>query len=149
MKVSSDWKQTTYRMRSATAVFTLLSVLLSCACSPSVAHAAAEADEWVSLGAATVHPRGDTDVIRVNPTVLASKIQLRVARAAVVFRSVKVTFADGTVQNVTLRHRIAAGGKTRVIDLNGGQRRIASISLSYRTPPKGKKFAVVSVFAKH
>lgn len=145
MTVRTNQVHPKHRLRHGATVLTLLSVLLSCACSAAVAHTSSG---WVSLGSATVRPRGDVDVIQNNKTSSFSKIQLRVSRAPVVFRDVKVHFADGSIQDVKLRNRIGVGGRSREIDLRGGQRKIARISFSYRSPAKSKRFGVVTVLAK-
>jgi len=119
--------------------------LMSAACT-AVVHTTS--GDWVSLGSATVKRAVDRDVISVNKAVSFDKLQLRVSRAAVVFRDVKVHFGDGSVQDVKVGRSIAAGGKTRVIDLRGDDRHIEKIVFWYRTPRRAHKLGVVTAFAR-
>lgn len=109
---------------------------------------AAPRGKWKLLGERTVTDRIDHDVI----TVTGSRgqwnaIKLVVRKHAVQFRSVKVVFGNGTIQDVELRTVIPAGGESRVIDLNGGHRTIQRIELVYDAQSLGGK-ALVKVFGR-
>jgi hypothetical protein len=71
-------------------------------------------------------------------------IQIKVQGHAVQFREVKIHFANGGTQNVALREIIPAGGESRVIDVEGGDRVIRSIELAYDAQSfRGRRARVV------
>lgn len=89
---------------------------------------------WVKLGERTVNHAVDRDVIKVTiKEGVFKKIKLKVKRRAVTFRDVKVYYANGDVQDITLRRDIPAGGETRVIDLDGHNRVITKVVFWYNT----------------
>ncbi len=88
---------------------------------------------WVQLGSRQVADHADRDVISGRGDGRFTKIRLCVFRRAVHFRDLDVQFANGGRQDVPLRHRIPAGGCTRVIDLKGGERNIRKVVMKYDT----------------
>lgn len=113
---------------------------------------AGEAKEgWVQLGERTVNDRLDHDSIGVSGSRGDFEaIKLAVRGHAVHFVDVKVHFANGRTQDVSLRTNIPAGGESRVIDLEGKQRVISRVEFWYeaQSPGKGKR-AVVRLFGRH
>lgn len=101
---------------------------------------------WELLGERTVTDALDHDTIVVT-AVQGSfrRLQFKVFERAVQFHKVIVHFANGEDQELVLRDRIPAGGKSRPIDVAGGDRVIRSIELSYDAQSLGGK-AVVRVF---
>jgi hypothetical protein len=109
---------------------------------------AAPKGPWKLLGERTVTDRVDHDVIRVTgKRGQWSAVKLAVRKHAVEFRSVKVFFANGTVQDLEIRRVIPAGGESRVIDLEGDSRTINRIELRYDAQSLGGK-ALVKVFGR-
>jgi hypothetical protein len=105
--------------------------------------AAADRDRWHLLGTRTVNDRVDRDVV----TVTAARgtydaIKLTVKGRAVQFQAVTIHFGDGEDQNVELREVIPAGGESRVIDIDGHDRVIRTITLVYDAQSKGAKAKV-------
>lgn len=89
---------------------------------------------WVKLGERTVNHAVDRDEITVTiKEGVFKKIKLHVKHRKVIFRDVKVYYANGDVQDVALRREIPAGGETRVIDLEGGNRVITKVVFWYNT----------------
>jgi hypothetical protein len=114
------------------------------------APAAAERRGWELIGERIVSDRVDHDTIvvtRAEGTFRA--LQVRVLQRPVQFRSMKVHFANGDVQNVELRDVIRAGGKSRVIDVEGRDRAIKSIEFVYDAQALGGRTAKVRVFGKN
>ncbi len=99
---------------------------------------------WEVIGEARVNDGLDHDTIPVTAAQGTFKaIQVHVLDHAVQFRSVKIHFGDGEVQNVELRSMIRAGGSSRVIDIEGADRVIRSIELLYDAQTvRGKKARV-------
>ena len=100
--------------------------------------------KWVKLGERTVNHTVDRDEIVVSAKKgVFRKIKLKVKRRKVTFRDVKVHFANGDVQDVTLRREIPAGGETRAIDLEGKNRVIKKVVFWYNTTSvRGKRAKV-------
>ena len=101
---------------------------------------ATAADSWKKLGDRFVNHSGDRDEISVRlKDGRFNAIQLRVKHRAVHFREVKVHFANGEVQDVVMRRLIPAGGETRVIDLEGDEKRIIEkVVFWYNTRDRGR-----------
>ncbi len=105
--------------------------------------------KWVKLGERTVNHTVDRDEIVVSARKgVFRKIKLKVRRRRVTFRSVKVHFANGDVQDVNLRHEIPAGGETRNIDLKGKDRVITKVVFWYDTKSAGGKRAIVQLWGE-
>jgi len=127
--------------------------LLTLATGPSLLAQKGKAMEssmkWDFLGEARVDGKVDHDVIKVGASKgMYRGIQLKVAGGAIEFGKVTVHFGNGTSENLDIREKIPAGGKTRVIDLPGERRVIQSVEFYYekanwRTRPS------VKLYAKH
>lgn len=123
--------------------FLLLGTLLSVACaSPPRA-----LNDWEFLGDRTVNHRLDRDEIRVTVREgTFRRIKLKVLRSEVAFLDVKVHYANGGVEDVSLRRNIPAGGETRAIDLNGQNRIIEKVVFHYTSTQRRRRPAVVQLF---
>lgn len=88
-------------------------------------------DRWEYLGQAHVDGRADHDKIRVDKSGSFRAIQLGIKDGTIQFDRVVVHFEDGADHQVEVRDRIAAGQRTRVIDLPGNRRRIRSVEFWY------------------
>ena len=117
-----------------------LTLMLLIACASTAA-------DWVFLGERTAAKGGDRDEIRVGAREGAfSKIQLRVRGSALTVQDVKVHYANGDVEDVSIRAHIPAGGESRVIDLTGTDRVIEKVVFWYRTPARARGRATVRLF---
>lgn len=111
-----------------------------------IACASAAAD-WVFLGERTAAKGGDRDEIRVGAREgTFSKIQLRVRGSALRIQDMKVHYANGRVEDVSIRALIPAGGESRVIDLTGSDRVITKVVFWYQTPARARGRATVRLF---
>lgn len=115
----------------------ILSALI-CSCS-----AYGQQARMVLLGNARVDGSRDHDTINVGGAASGAfrAIQLRVTGGAIRFDRLIVRYGNGTEENIPIRHRIAAGSRTRVIDLPGERRIIRTVDLWYgketwRTRPR-------------
>lgn len=129
----------------------ILAVLVVLVAAAGIVQAQGRGAQWVLLGSRTVTDRADHDTITVTGakgTFTAVKFEVR--QRAVDFHRVVIHFANGGDQNVELRNTIRAGGESRVIDINGGDRVIRSIEFWYdaKTLGKGGR-AVVRVMGRH
>ena len=87
---------------------------------------------WAHLGNAHVDGQQDHDNIQVGMRDGRFRaIQLRVSGGAINFERVVVHFGNGSQEELVIRQRIPAGGRTRPIDLPGERRVIQSVELWY------------------
>src|SRR5262249_24690985 len=87
---------------------------------------------WEYLGKAHVDGLADHDRIVVGRSEGRFRaIQIRVERAPIQFQRVLVHYGNGANEELKLRNRIPAGGRTRMIDLRGNNRVIESVELWY------------------
>ncbi|MGE0596753.1 MAG: hypothetical protein AB7P07_10310 [Hyphomonadaceae bacterium] len=110
--------------------------------------AAPAAAEWSLIGEREVLDRVDRDTIVVEGHQRYERIRLCVARNPVHFLDLDIRYHNGAEQDVPVRARINAGQCTRVIDLVGEDRDIATISILYEETSRGRGRAHVRVFAE-
>ncbi len=104
---------------------------------------------WTFLGERTVNHAIDRDEIRVGVRDGSfRRIKLLVKRRAITFRDIKVHYANGGVEDVSLRRQIPAGGETRAIDLNGQNRIIEKVVLRYNTRRARGQRAIVQLYGQ-
>jgi hypothetical protein len=90
------------------------------------------AQKWEYLGEANVDGAVDHDRIVVTAAKGEYRaIQIRVEKGAILFDHVVAHFGNGSSDPISIRSRIPAGGKTRVIDLPGNRRVIESVEFWY------------------
>ena len=87
---------------------------------------------WSLLGETTVNGSLDHDRINVGRRDGRFRaLQIQVDRAPVEFQRVVVHYANGQDESLEIRDRINAGGRTRAIDLQGGDRAITYVEFWY------------------
>jgi hypothetical protein len=87
---------------------------------------------WVYLGEANVDGNADHDKIKIGRDDGRFRaIQIRVERAPIEFQHVVIHYGNGADEEIAIKNRINAGGRTRVIDLRGRDRVIESVELWY------------------
>jgi hypothetical protein len=95
-------------------------------------------NNMVYLGQANVDGSRDHDMITVGrEDGRFRSLQLRVENAQIEFQRVVVHYSNSTSEVLTLRDRIPAGGQTRAIDLQGGDRAIKSVEFWYNRANRG------------
>ncbi len=98
--------------------------------------AAPAASQWVQLGCKGVGFLVDHDVIAVGRKEgIFSALRLRVNKAPVDFLGLRVTFGNGTRQDLRMNVNVGPGQISRPIDLKGQNRGIDRIELLYRSIP--------------
>jgi len=109
--------------------------------------AASYARGWIYLGEAHVDGSADHDKIKVGASDGRFRsIQIKVDYAAVEFDHVVVHYANGTSEELKIRQRIPAGGRTRDIDLQGGDRAIDNVEFWYERANYGSRRPRVRLF---
>ena len=134
------------RQRAGFRTFSLAGVLLLAAAGTSLA----QRGRWEYLGEANVDGAVDHDRIVVTGARGTYRaIQIRVERGAIDFDRVVVHFGDGESDPIAIRHRIPAGGSTRVIDLPGNRRVIQSVEFWYAKANWRSRRPKVRLFGFH
>lgn len=103
---------------------------------------------WVHLGQSHVDSRADHDRVPVTARGRFSAIQLGIKGGDIEFQRVVVHFANGQDQEIEVRDRIQAGGKTRVIDLEGDRRDITSVEFWYGKPSWRSNRATLNLWGR-
>ena len=101
-----------------------------------------------SFGQSHVDSRADHDRIPVTARGRFSAIQLGIKGGAIEFQRVVVHFTNGQDQELEVRDRIPAGGKTRVIDLPGDWRDITSVEFWYGKPSWQSNRATLNLWGR-
>jgi hypothetical protein len=91
--------------------------------------------DWVELGCQEVSLFGkDRDTVRVGRREGRFRaIRLHVRGADVELLDLKVIYANGEPDNISVRNHIRAGERTRPLDLRGRERSIDRVEMAYRT----------------
>ena len=106
-----------------------------------------ERENWELLGQQQVGFGVDRDVIRVGRREgRFEKIALEVSGNDIELLDIKVVFFHGPPRDLSVREFIHAGGRTRPLDLIGGDRTIDRIELVYRSRTGFRGQATVAVF---
>jgi hypothetical protein len=126
--------------RSLTALF--MSTLLFAA----VSGTAAARHGWIHLGDRMVTDRADHDVLALGSKGHGLRaLKIKVKKRPVEVRKVKIVFANGETQQRSIGRVIKAGGESRAIDLDGGERNVTRVEFWYDAQSHGHK-AVVKLF---
>lgn len=103
---------------------------------------------WRLLGERNVMDRTDHDSIGLPGDREFNRIRLCVYRNPVHFYDVHIRYRNGGVQDVSMRSRINPGGCTRAIDLNGANRNVERIDMTYEETSFRRRTATVRVFGE-
>jgi len=94
--------------------------------------------QWVDLGTREVKDRSEQDTWHVGKgDGEFRRLKIKVLDRAVRFYRMRITFENGTTQEVALANLIKAGGETRAIDLNGKHRFIDKVDIWYEASTVG------------
>ncbi|MBX2874908.1 MAG: DUF2541 family protein [Saprospiraceae bacterium] len=106
--------------------------------------------KWDKLGQKKVDFRLDKDEIKVTIVQgLFTAIKLKVKDGPINMHKCVVHFKNGTKQNVNIRKNIPAGGETRVIQLDGGGKRIIKKVVFLYDSKRPRDKATVALWGKH
>ena len=119
------------------ALLTILgSIGLSNAQSPAVI--SSDKTGWHKIGETTVDFKRDRDEIKIIGADRFAAIQFKVKDAPIDLISLEVYYESGNKQDIAVHSPIPARGESRVIDLNGSERRLDKIVFVYKTLPNRK-----------
>lgn len=106
-------------------------------------------DRWEHLGSRTVMLARDHDVVGVGMIEgHFRELQIVVRNNGVFFNDMTVVYSNGENERIPLRTFINAGGRSRLIDLRGGDRFIRRIEFTYRSVPNGRGRATVEIYGR-
>jgi hypothetical protein len=109
---------------------------------------AGSAAAWDQIGQRNVKDRVERDTMIIEGHRQYERIKICVYRRPVHFIDVDIEYRNGGRQDVSVAARINPGDCTRVIDLNGDDRDIKSISFRYEETSRLRRSATVKVFAE-
>lgn len=93
---------------------------------------------WHKIGETKVDFTKDRDEVMVMGADKFATMKFKVTDAPIDITDVEIFYESGDNQKVNLGYAIKAPGESRVIDLNGGERRIKKIVFMYKTIPNYK-----------
>ena len=106
----------------------------------------ASAGDWQVLGQGVVDFRTDPQVINAKAdTGAVGKIKLYVEQKELEINSVKIVFANGESQDVTLKQYVAPGHATKVIDINGGAQTVQRVELTFADGMTKERLSLVKI----
>jgi hypothetical protein len=106
--------------------------------------------DWAYIGTTHAQHMNDHDTIIVaGPHNHFRALQIRVGGAPLHMQRMRVIYANGAPEEIPIRFNIPQGGRSRNIDLRGGDRAIHQIDFWYDTKGWFKGTADVSVFGMH
>lgn len=93
---------------------------------------------WHKIAETTVDFKKDRDEVKVIGADRFAAIQFKVKDAPIDLISLEVYFENGFKQDIAVNAPIKSNTKSRVIDLNGGERNLEKIVFVYKTIPNSK-----------
>lgn len=93
---------------------------------------------WHKIGETKVDFTKDRDEVIVIGADKFASMKFKVTDAPIDITDVEVYYESGDNQKINLGSSIKAPGESRVVDLNGGERRIKKIVFMYKTIPNYK-----------
>ncbi len=93
---------------------------------------------WHKIAETTVDFAKERDVVSVLMADRFSALQFKVQEAAIDIISLEVVYESGDNQMIEVNTPIKAHSQSGIIDLNGGERNIKTISFVYKTMPNSK-----------
>jgi hypothetical protein len=102
---------------------------------------------WRYIGTTTARRSADRDAIAVRGNDSFRRLKFSIRDAPLRIHRVRVTYDDGTRDDLPMRVEIPRGGESRAIDLNApGRRSLRRIEFWYDTRGWGRSRADVSVY---
>ena len=114
---------------SSTAVLLLALAMLA----PALARGADEEKDWKAMGEVKIERKSGSAKIDVGAEEgVAKRIKFEVRGSDVEFKKVTVTYESGDPEEIDIRDTVRRGGKTRAIDLKGGNRVIKKVLIAFK-----------------
>jgi hypothetical protein len=107
--------------------------VLAFASTRALARGADDDADWKVMGDAEIERKGGTAQIEVGAEEgLAKRIKFEVRGTDVEFKKVTVTYENGDPEEIDVRDKVRRGGRTRPIDLKGGNRVIKKVLIAFK-----------------
>jgi hypothetical protein len=117
-------------MRIPIAVMIALALL---AAATRAARGADDDKEWKVMGDAEISRKSGSTQIEVGGEEgLVKRIKFEVRGTDVEFKKITITYENGDPEEVEIRDTVRRGGKTRAIDLKGGNRVIKKVLIAFK-----------------
>jgi hypothetical protein len=99
----------------------------------ALARVADDDKDWKVLGDAEINRKSGTAQIEVGAEEgLARRIKFEVRGTDVEFKKVTVSYENGDPEEIDIRDTVRRGGKTRAVDLKGGNRVIKRVVIAFK-----------------
>jgi hypothetical protein len=116
-----------------TAALMVALAILAFATQRSPARSADDDKDWKVLGDAQINRKSGTAQIEVGAEEgLSRRIKFEVRGTDVEFKKVTVSYDNGDPEEIDIRDTVRRGGKTRPIDLKGGNRVIKRVVIAFK-----------------
>ena len=97
------------------------------------ARGAEDEKDWKVMGDAQINRKSGTAQIDVGGEEgLAKRIKFEVRGTDVEFKKVTVSYENGDPEEIDIRDTVRRGGRTRAIDLKGGNRVIKKVLIAFK-----------------
>ena len=107
-------------------------------------------NDWTVLGKKHVSKGADHDVLMVTYRKgTFNKLKLKVTKSPVHITNIKVVYANGNSEKISINKNFSKGEFSKSYDLIGKNRIIKKIVFNYRTKLFAKGRANIIVFGKH
>jgi len=93
---------------------------------------------WHKIGETSVNFETDRDVVKVWGADNFKALQIKATDAPVHIADMQVVYENGQPEDIPIRYDFKKGTESRVIDLQGHERKIKEINFVYRTVPNSK-----------
>jgi hypothetical protein len=90
---------------------------------------------WHKIGKMTASFKKEREVMVVSGADRFASIKIKAMDADIEITDLEVYYENDTKQDIEVRETIKAGTESRVIDLNGGERKLKKITFVYKTVP--------------
>jgi hypothetical protein len=92
---------------------------------------------WRELGTTVVNFTVDEDVVMLAGNDWFRQLKFHVVDAAIEMLNMTVVCETSIPQNIPLRFVIPKGGESKLIDLNGGERKVKRVEFTYKSGAPG------------
>ena len=88
---------------------------------------------WHKIGETSVNFQADRDVVKVWGADKFKALQIKATDAPVHIEDMQVVYENGQPEDIPIRYDFKKGTESRVIDLQGYERKIKEINFVYKT----------------
>jgi len=135
------------RSISATAAMLMAMTMLMFASAQS--RGAEDDKEWKVLGEVKIERKsGNSQIDVAGAEGLVRQIKFEVRGAEVEFKKVAITYEKGDPEEIDIRDSVRRGGRTREINLKGGNRAIKRVVITFKVDKDADRDALIVLLGK-